>query len=58
MDVGFRADASDNDRLEIEGEEEKVAEDYDSEDTNDEIYSAHEGVDFRPSIDEQFSFAA
>jgi hypothetical protein len=37
--------------------EEKLVESYDSEDTNDEIYSAHEGVDFRPTNDEQLSFA-
>ena len=40
-------------------EEAFIDDEYESEDTNDEIYSAHEGVDFRPAANaaDQFSFA-
>ena len=57
LDQGFQSNIGDQYKIDIaqhdEGVEDGPAtgsnEDYDSEDTNDEIYSAHEGVDFRPT---------
>lgn len=57
LDQGFRSNIGDQYEIDIaqhdegadDGPETASGEDYDSEDTNDEIYSAHEGVDFRPT---------
>lgn len=59
LDQGFRSNIDDQYDVDIaqdEEEEPETCSDFDSEDTNDEIYSAHEGVDFRPTNNEQFRF--
>ena len=59
LDMGFRANIEDQYRVDIidQAQEEESDEDGESDETDDEIYSAHEGVDFRPTGDVSFSFA-
>lgn len=54
LDQGFTSSIGDQYEIDIaQHDEDEPATDceYDSEATDDEIYSAHEGVDFRPISD-------